>query len=214
MTMLRPNTFQQVESITNADEIRQISCAEALRNRGKKFCLFTPALLVTHGGFDRDPVIEFDARYDLPADYRPFCIQLKHEHERFFAGLGVVAIPGHKPVNWDQRLYAIDEEYSGDCFAFIGGIAWSDPKRNFFASVMSYDIVIPDPTSKLGETLSVKVFGVMGNSFLAYMEARPMTCPLARNVSITGGKLPANLPRTNFLGGAPKEDPLQMREGD
>lgn len=212
--MLRPNSFQEVEVITNADEIKQISCSEALRNRGKNFCLFTPALLITHGGFDRDPVVEFDARYNLPAEYRPFCIQLKHEHERFFAGLGVASIPGHKPVDWEKRLYAIDEEYAGDCFEFIGGIAWSDPKHNYFASVMSYDMVIPDPTSKRGETLTVKVFGVMGSRFLAYLEARPPVCPIARCIEYTGGPLPANLPRENFLGVPHQEDPLKMREGD
>lgn len=212
--MLRPNSFQEVEAITNADEIRQISCSEALRNRGKKFYLFTPALLVTHGGFDRDPVIEFDARFDLSADYRPFCIQLKRENERFFAGLGVKAIPGFPPVDWDQRLYAIDEEYAGDCFEFIGGIAWSDPKRSYFANVMSYDMVIPDPTSKVGEMLTVKVFGVMGSRFLAYLENRPFVCPIARCVQFSGGPLPANLPRTNFLGVPDRDDPLKMREGD
>ena len=212
--MIRPNSFQEVDVISNADEIKQISCSEALRNRGKNFCLFTPALLVTHGGFDRDPVIEFDARYDLPADFRPFCIQLKREHERFFAGLGVKAIPGYPPVDWDRRLYAIDEEYAGDCFEFIGGIAWSDPKRSYFASVMSYDMVIPDPTSRLGETLTVKVFGVMGSRFLAFLEARLPVCPIARCVPFSGGALPARLPRDNFLGVAPTEDPLQMREGD
>jgi hypothetical protein len=210
--MLRPSSFQEVERVTSADEIRQLSCAEVLRNRSKKFYLFTPALLITHGGFDRDPVVEFDARYNLPADYRPFCIQLKRDHERFFAGLGVCALAGQKPLNWDQRLYAIDEEYAGDCFEFIGGIAWSDPKRAYFASVMSYDMVIPDPTSKIGETLTVKVFGVMGSHFLAYLAARPPKCPIARNVPFTGGLLPANLPRDNFLGVAPKDDPLQMRE--
>ena len=212
MTLHRPTSFQEIPQVTNADEIRQISCAEVLRNRGKNFCLFTPSLLVTHGGFDRDPVIEFDARYDLSADYRPFCIQLKKDNERFFAGLGVVAIPGFPPVNWDQRLYAIDEEYAGDCFEFIGGISWSDPKRNYFAGVMSYDMVIPDPTSRRGETLSVKVFGVLASTFTAYFEDRRPACPLARCVQLTGGKLPANMPRTNFLGVAPKEDPLQMRE--
>jgi hypothetical protein len=210
--MIRPSSFQEVEVISNADEIRQISCSEALRDRGKKFCLFTPALLVTHGGFDRDPVVEFDARYGLPADYRPFCIQLKREHERFFAGLGVKAVPGHKPVDWERRLYAIDEEYAGDCFAFLGGIAWSDPKYNYFASVMSYDMLIPDPTSKRHEMLTVKVFGVMGQNFLAYLENRLPVCPIARCVPFSGGALPANLPRTNFLGVAPAEDPLQMRD--
>lgn len=212
--MKRPDTFQEIEAVTNADAIQQISCSEALRNRGKTFCLFTPALLITHGGFDRDPVQEFDARYNLPPDYRPFCIQLRKDDERFFDGLGVVQIPGHPKVNWDQRLYAIDEEYAGDCFEFIGGIAFSDPKRGFFANVMSYDLVIPDPTSRRREFLTVKIFGVLANTFVAYMQDRSPWRPLARNIGVTRGMLPADVPRTNFLGGMPKGDLLQFREGD
>lgn len=212
--MRRPNTFTEIENITNADEIRPLSCAEALRNTGRELVLFTPALLMTHGGLDRDPVMEFDARYDIPGDdYRPFVVDLKRDHERFFDGLGLHALPGRtKPVNWDQRLYAINKEYAGDCFEFIGGIAWSDPKTGFFAEVMSFDMVIPDPTSKSGETLDVKVFGVLSNRLIAYLENRPGTTPLARCVQNTGGPLPANVPRTNFLGVVPRVDPLKMRD--
>ena len=214
--MRRPSSFTDIESVTNADEIKQFSCAEALRNTGRDLVLFTPALLLTHGGFDRDPVMEFDARYELPgSDYRPFVVDLKRDHERFFDGLGLKALPGRtKPVNWDQRLYAIDAEYSGDCFEFIGGICWSDPKINYFAEVMSYDMVIPDPTSKLGETLTVKVFGVLANRLIAYLEDRLGQRPLARCIQNVGGQLPKNLPRTNFLGVVPKFDPLQMRDAD
>ena len=212
--MTRPSTFTEVEQITNADEIKQISCSEALRSRGTKFCLFTPALLITHGGFDRDPVVEFDARYNLPPDHRPFCIQLKRDHERFFDGLGVAQLPGHPtPVNWDQRLYAIEEVYAGDCFEFLGGIAFSNPKTGMFAEVMSYDLQIPDPTSKWLEYLTVKVFGVMSNKFLAFLEDRaPLARPVARNIAFSGGPLPDIVPRTNFLGVAPKTDPLKLRD--
>lgn len=213
--MKRPATFQQVDEVTDAASIRALSCSEALRSRGVNFCLFTPALLFTHGGFDRDPVIEFDARYGLPADKRPFCVQLRKDNEQFFSGLGLAAV-GHArtPVNWNQRLYAIDEEYSADCFGFIGGITWSDPKTNLFASVMSYDLTIPDPTSSRNEFLTVKVFGVLANTFIAYLHERPGRRPVARRIPFSGGMLPAAIPRTNLLGAAANEDPLQMREGD
>lgn len=212
--MHRPATFTEIENITNADEIRQLSCAEALRSTGRDLVLFTPALLLTHGGLDRDPVMEFDARYNLPGDqYRPFVVDLKRDHERFFDGLGLHPLPGRtQPVNWDRRLYAIDKEYAGDCFEFIGGMCWSDPKTGFFAEVMSYDLVIPDPTSKLGELLTVKVFGVLANRLIAYLEDRLGSRPLARCVQNSGGPLPASVPRTNFLGVVPKIDPLTMRE--
>ncbi len=213
--MKRPSSFEEVVHVTNADEIKPISCAEALRSRGVKYRLFTPALLITHGGFDRDPVQEFDALFNLPADHKPFMVQLQRDNEKFFDGLGVIPMPGRsRPVNWDQRLYAIEETYSEDCFAFLGGIAWSNPKTKLFASVMSYDVLVPDPTDKKGEFLSVKVFGVLGNTFIAYLEERLGTTPLARCVPFTGGVLPASVPRTNLLGTTPTDDPLKLREDD
>lgn len=214
--MKRPDTFREVEIVTGADEIRQLSCSEALRSTGRKLRLFTPALLITHGGFDRDPVQEFDARYGLTDQYRPFFIQLKNDHERFFDGLGVAALPGRTPVNWDQRLYAVDEEHHADCFDFIGGIAFSDPRRGFFASVMSYDLLIPDPTSRKQEFLSVRVFGVLTNTFVAYLQDRAPWRPLARNASLAGGALPQDVRALSnmIVGGTPKEDPLKMRESD
>lgn len=214
--MKRPDTFQEVDVITSADEIRQLSCSEALRNTGRKLRLFTPALLVTHGGFDRDPVQEFDARYGLNDQHRPFFIQLKNDRERFFDGLGSVALPGRPAVNWDQRLYAVDEEHHADCFDFIGGIAFSDPRRGFFASVMSYDLLIPDPTSRQQEFLSVRVFGVLANTFVAYLQDSAPWRPLARNVGLVGGALPSDVKLLSnmLIGGTPKEDPLKMREGD
>lgn len=211
--MDRPRSFQEADVITNADAIRQMSCAEALRQRDSSLRLFTPALLVTHGGFDRDPVQEFDARCPLPWDKRPFCVQLRRDNEQFFEGLGVKSI--REPrfcVNWDQRLYAIDEKHTEDCFGFLGGIAWSDPKTGVFASTMSYDLVIPDPTSRTGELLTVKVFGVLSNKFVAYLHERPGSRPVARRVPFDGTVFPDYLPRTNLLGIAPKEDPLSMRD--
>ena len=211
--MDRPGSFQEAAVITNADAIPQMSCSEALRQRNSPLRLFTPALLVTHGGFDRDPVQEFDSRCPLPWDQRPFCVQLRRDNERFFDGLGVKSIRDPRfRVNWDQRIYAIDEKNIEDCFGFLGGIAWSDPKTGVFASTMSYDLVIPDPTSRTGETLTVKVFGVLSNKFVAYLHERPGERPLARRVPFDGTAFPNYLPQTNLLGIAPKEDPLSMRD--
>ena len=80
---------------------------------------------------------------------------------------------------------------------------------------MSYDLVIPDPTSKRQEYLTVRVFGVLSNTFVAYLQDRLPWRPIARNVGLIDGKLPADVPRTNILlGGTPKQDPLKMREDD
>jgi len=167
--------FQQVDSVTQADAISALSCAEILRNSSKPPALFTPAILFTHGGFDREPVVEFNAYFPAPnSDQRPFYIDLKKDKEFFFGGLGVKPAPKTvTPVNWDKRLYAISKDRANECFGFLGGIAYSDPKTGFFARVFSYDLTIPDPTSRVAETLTVKVFGVITNKFVAYLAQLP-----------------------------------------
>lgn len=212
--MTRPDTFTEMDALTGTDAIPRMSCSEALRNTGRKLKLFTPALLITHGGFDRDPVVEFDVR--VPNDEkekRPFAVDLTRGDDRFFFGLGVTALPGSRQtVDWDKRLYAIDEERADVCFAFLGGIAFSDPKSGFFANVMSYDISVLDPTSKRNEWLDVKVFGVLANTFTAYLQENKHGAPIARSVATTGQALPFNLPRTNLFGTRPDDDPLSMRD--
>lgn len=201
-------------AITGADDIPRLSCSEALRGSGRKLKLFTPALLVTHGGFDRDPVIEFDVR--VPNDekeQRPFAVDLTRGDEKFFVGLGVTTLPGSRQsINWDKRIYAIDERRAEICFAFIGGIAFSDPKTGMFANVMSYDINIEDPTSRTGERLDVKIFGILANKFTAFLQENPLGPPVARSIRVTGTALPTNLPSKNFFGHRPGDDPLSMRE--
>lgn len=217
--MKRPDTFTAIDPVTHADSISTVSCAEVLRRREKPVALFTPALLFTRCRFDRDPVVEFDAYMPAPStDLRPFCVDLNADRaEWFFHGLGVMPAPGKsRPVNWDKRLYLIDETRASDCFGFLSGIAYSDPKTNFFASTFSYDLVIPDPTSKLRETLTVKVFGVISNTFVAYLDYSrfsPRSVPEVQVVYTHDPQLVLNSiagkdVTTTFTG----EDPLTMRD--
>lgn len=216
--MKRPHTFTELDAVTNADNITVISCAEILRRREKPVVLFTPALLFTRCGFDRDPMVEFNAYMPAPSsDLRPFCADLTKDSEWFFSGLGIMPAPGSTtPINWDKRLYLIDETRASECFGFLSGIAYSNPKTNLFASTFAYDIVIPDPTSRLRETLQVKVFGVIGNTFVAYLDYDRFSLhsvPTVRVIhthapqlvlnSITGKQI-----ETTFTG----DDPLTMRD--
>lgn len=190
------DVFQTAENIHNADPTPRLSCADVLRNRQPEVALFTPALLVTHGNFDRDPVVEFAARFPASKQLQPFCIELTQPEEFFFEGLGVKAV-GQKttPVHWDRRLYAIDIARKDECFAFLNGIAFSDPKNGFFASTFSYDIMIPDPTSKRQEMLPVAVFGVLANKFVALFRSRPFRCPIAVNIPMN-----SQISAAQFLG--------------
>lgn len=213
--MDRPDTFKQVDPVLSADAIVRQSCADVLGQRDKPVELFTPALLVAHGGFDRDPVIEFDARFPAEqADQRPFFIELQRDHEFFFKGMGATAAANRpRLINWDKRLYCVAKERAEECFAFIGGIAFSDPKKGFFASVFSYKITIPDPTSFRNQYLDVTVFGVIANSFVSLIESRLNKTPLAKKIPMASA-----FAATQFLRNAniatlfDGTDPLQMRE--
>jgi hypothetical protein len=183
-----------------------------LRGLNKQISLFTPALLLTSGRFDRDPVMEFDARFPAETvDLRPFCIDLKPDTgEVFFSGLGLHALPGRsRAVNWDKRLYGIAQQREEECFAFLSGIAFSDSKTGYFASTFSYDISIPDPTSKFNEILQVKVFGVISNQFIAMLEKKLVGPPVVRHVPVPNEKAALNfLQQNGVLSSFTGDDPL------
>ena len=207
--MKRTEEFRQLDPVTGIDEIQRISCADVLRQRQRPVALFTAALLFTHGKFDRDPVLEFDARYPAAnPDMRPFCVELKRDHEFFFKGLGICPAPGTtQPVNWDKRLYAIDQSRTMDCFAFIGGIAFSNPETGFFGNAFSYDLLVPDPTSTKNDTLVVRSFGVMTSQFSAFLEYRQGKQPRVRTMPTPEFERRFN-PQTVYDG----TDPLLIRE--
>lgn len=212
--MTRPDSFKEVPEITGADAIQAMSCADALRQRSRPVALFTPAVLVTHGGFDRDPVIEFDARFPAAnRDERPFCVDLRKDNEFFFEGLGVSALPGTtRPINWDKRLYAIVENRAEECFAFLSGIAYSNQQHGFYGSAFAYGLDIADPTSKKNDRLLVTVIGAITNHTVSFLEPRPTDRPVLKQYKTVNGQLPAILRGqsifTNFTG----DDPLHMRD--
>lgn len=206
--------LRELDPVTNADDIAPISCADILNQRGRPVELFTPALLITHGRFDRDPVVEFNALFPPPsADLKPFAMDLKKDSEQFFSGLGVAHIPTRpRPINFDKRLYAIDSTRAEECFGFIGGIAFSDPKTGYYAQTCSYDITIPDPTSRTFQSLRVKVFGVVAGDFIALLHERPLQPALAVKSNIAGAAKSALLRQYGIFGVFDGVDPLQNRE--
>lgn len=200
------DVFQELRSATGTDTTPVLSCGEVLRNRDRPVALFTPAILFTHGGFDRDPVVEFEAFSPAPSpELRPFCIDLKSDGQPFFTGLGICPAPGRtRPINWDRRLYAIDQTRAAECFEFLNGIAYSDAKTGFFASTFSYELLIADPTAarkvQMGPPaplLAVTLFGAISTTFLAYMDYVP----------------PAPIPRVLFVKTDNPLDVLRRRSG-
>jgi hypothetical protein len=116
-------------------------------------------------------------------------------------------------VNWDKRLYCISKSRAEECFGFISGIAFSNPKTGFFASVFPYEIQIPDPTSSRNQFLPVTIFGVIANTFVATLEAQSNKPAIARKIHMPTPNagiefLAAKKIVTIFDG----TDPLNMRE--
>lgn len=213
--MERPDTFCQAEEVSSADAIAPLSCADVIAQRSPPLVLFTPALLVTHGRFDRDPVIEFDARFPAPSrDTRPFYTELTRGAEFFFSGLGVAALRDQpRPVNWDKRLYCVDATRAEECFAFIGGIAFSDPKTGFFGNTFFYNLRIPDPTSRQNQTLDVTVFGVATNSALIFLTERINLPPQVVVLPVKSGAEAAQFLRgRGIVTSLDDTDPLNMRD--
>jgi hypothetical protein len=213
--MARPDTFREVDVISGADAVPTISFADALASRDDPVVLFTPALLFTHGGFDRDPVIEFDARFPAESsDLRPFCVDLTRDHEFFFRGFGSLPAPGHQRiVNWDKRVYGIPNSRKEECFSFLGGIAFSNPKTGVFANTFSNVVPVLDPTSRTGQFVDITVFGVMSNVAVVYVERRLRGPGIVRSVSMKAyNAIPKAIREAGLLGGFTGEDPLIMRD--
>ena len=212
---MRPKTFTQLDPVTDANAVEKLSCADALNQRENPLVLFTAALLFTHAGFDRDPVVEFDARFPADsADLRPFFVDLAKDNEYFFSGLGMMPAPGRqKPVNWDKRLYCIDQRRSEECFEFLGGIAYSNPKTKMFANSFMHKIRVPDPTSKSGQFLEINAVGAMTNKAAVYFEERvngPASVRVTSTSTATG--VPSDIRVAGILGGFNGQDPLDMRD--
>jgi hypothetical protein len=214
--MKRFDIFTEIDNVHGAGPVPTLSCSDALRQRDRPVSLFTAALLFTHGGFDRDPVIEFDARFPAPSsDLRPFCIDVVKDHEFFFRGLGIRPAPGgQKPINWDKRLYCIDKQREAECFEFLSSIAFSEPKRGFFANTFLHTITVPDPTAS-NEHLSVTVFGVMSNKFAAYMHENQFGAPSVCRVSLPlhpEALIPDKIRNAVNASDYTGEDPLAFRD--
>lgn len=162
--------YIKIDAVKDGIVPHRMSIADVLNGNEADFALFAPALLFTHGGFDRDPVVEFSSYYSEVSSLLPHAIDLTEDHEFFFRGLGTRPAPGSKKaVNWDKRIYGISGAVAENCFSFLGGIGWANPQTGFFGRTFSYLADIPDPTSDL-QTLSVRLYGVAANNFVAFLD--------------------------------------------
>jgi len=161
----------------------RLSCLAAMRERSGDVVCFTPALLVTHGKMPADPVGEFVARFNVAKDEQPFCVEVFKPVFPFFTGLGVSQISGNT-IDWDRRLYAIPRAQSSTCLNFLGGLGVSG--SDFFASAVTYEISIPDPTmsqfTNSAVFIPVHIFGVLANNNVTYLEPNGVLPPFVKTI--------------------------------
>lgn len=212
--MRRSSEFREVEDVAGAYSAPAIALSDVLRQRSQDFFLFTPALLLTHSEFDRDPVVEFAVRAPAEKDLLPFCIDLRPTGAPFFSGLGEKQLPAvQKVVNWDRRLYCVDASRKDECISFIGGILFSNPKTGAFGTSFYYDLTVTDPTAREHSELSIGVFGVRTNKHIAFLMPSPVG---PANVKVVAAdKLflcPPRIIEACALSTQVTADPLNMRE--
>ena len=161
----------QVDDTKEANPLTSLSCSRALRELDYEIELFTPALFMVAGHFDRDPAKEYNALIpeERPKSARPFCLDLQQKHS-FFKGLGKTDSTRYlRETDWDRRLYCINKDYASECLSFIRNIAIVDPRTGYSAGAFSYRMPIVDPTD-IQQFIFITTFGIVSDSFIAYID--------------------------------------------
>lgn len=173
-------SVDQVETLKEHAPVKRLSCVEALRERRGEVVCFTPAILVTHGRMPIDPAREFASRFPDTDDKQPFCVEIPEPSAPFFTGLGKTITAGQL-INWDRRLYAISADRAKLCFDFLGGIGLHG--EDFFASSVTYQLDIPDPTTLIqSDVIPVHIFGVLIGGHITYLAPRVAGSPVVSTI--------------------------------
>lgn len=171
----------KVDTVSTPIDVAPLALFDVLAAGDRAFRLFLPTLLFSHGAFDRDPVVEFASYYSERFRRLPFCVDIAPTLPPLFSGFPVAPGPrSKKVVDWNRRLYIVEEESYEDCFAFIGGMAWLHRGASVYTSVFHYDATVPDPTAP-SRSLSLRIFGVLGSDFVAYVD---VAAPVPRALKV------------------------------
>lgn len=183
----KPITEVADRVVTNGEPVATESPAQTLSAAGVELRYFTPALLMTHGRFDRDPMYEFNSRqYDPDENLRPFGFDLDRP---IFQGLSVTSLgnlrggPYSPQVDWNHRLYAIHASRFEELCAFVCAISFKHTTgQQELCTVGSHALQAIDVTA-LGiaaaaaelPTIHLTVFCISSNFRFTYMQ--PATDP-------------------------------------
>jgi hypothetical protein len=161
---------QQDDAPANVQPTEAVTLGELI---AAGFTLFTPALVVTHGLLDRDPVLEFNRTHQTedPAE-RPFQIDCDYP---LFQDLGASVLNGTL-IQWDRRLYGIVDAHWPQIRDFIAAMGCYDIPRQHYAKTGFHMLRIVDPTAlhsgRIYEelpTIEITVFCVSTNRNFVWM---------------------------------------------
>lgn len=207
---LKPGEVKAVDegkTDPTSTDVRVVDTLSGMVDDG--FMFFTPALITTHGLFDRDPVMEYlkhNPRVDKGSS--PFVVDCERA---FFSGLGY-GVLDNKFIDWDRRLYGIHKELWPNLHAFLTGIGICNRETYYFARIGWHPLTIVDQTAMasgriLSEipTIGITVFCISSNRAFAYIEPAkdpPRTLPY---LQLRGPEQKIQQEARKFLGPPPKE---------
>lgn len=189
-----PDSLAQAASINDHAPVKQLSCLAAMRERRGEILCFTPALLVRVARFPVDPAQEYIARFNVPADQQPFCVELAPNSPPFFAGIGTSELNGRR-IDWNRRLYAVPKSAADSCFAFLAGISVHNRDSDTYAISLPKDITVPDPVDR-NVKIMTRVFCVLKNELLTYLHTWPLAAapPFVAEINADTSRWPTDAP--------------------
>jgi hypothetical protein len=136
--------------VTDGEPVAVEAVPQTLGALSRELRFFTPALIMTHGFFDRDPLYEFNSRhYNPDPDMRPFAADLDLP---MFQGLPVTslwqpapALPA--PVDWNRRIYGIHASRFEELDTFLCGLFIINRGRSEVVAVRSHVLQVVDVTA-------------------------------------------------------------------
>lgn len=178
-----PPSAKPAETGTGVDPVPVEQPEQTLTELGRELKFFTPALLMTHGYFDRDILLAFIAQnpHDDP-NMQPIAADIDYP---LFQGLRHTRL-GNEIVDWNRRLYMLHESRFELLTRFMLSVSVKDPVRKRLLKIEAHWLPIVDvlamPKIFAGELpmVSITVFCINSNAgFVRMLPAAnpPLTKP-------------------------------------
>lgn len=185
-----PSTVTAEVATGSGEPVATEAPSHTLTDLGQELRFFTTALLVTHGGFDRDVLFTYNAlKPHADPDMRPIAADLE---QPIFQNLGLARLGNGPVVNWDHRLYMLHQSRFEELSRFLCAITIKHTARQELLRITAHVLMVVDVTKLSGivtgelPMIPVTVFGLSTNRRFVHMvpadnppitRARPRTLP-------------------------------------